>query len=146
MKTILDEARRLVIKLGTGILTSGIGELDEGRLQGIAARMAKLRERGIEVIVVSSGAIGLGMGVLKMKKRPSRLSDLQACAAVGQTVLMETWKRAFSPFHCNVAQVLLTHEDVRNRRRHVAAQNTLERLLGLGVVPVINENDTVSAD
>lgn len=137
---------RAVLKLGTNILRGEDGRVDEVRLAGVGEAVAGLRARGIEVLIVSSGAIGLGMGKLGMSRRPTRLPDLQACAAIGQTILMDTWQRSFAPYGISVAQILLTREDVRGRRRHVAVLNTLERLLSLGVIPIINENDTVSAD
>lgn len=137
--------RRVVVKLGTGVLTSGIGMLDTGRIADVCAGIAELRARGTEVIVVSSGAVGLGMGRLGLKRRPAQLDKKQACAAIGQSLLMQTWQRGFEPHHTTVAQILLTHEDVRGRERHLAVKATIESLLDYGTVPVINENDTVSA-
>ncbi|HWZ94174.1 MAG TPA: glutamate 5-kinase [Opitutaceae bacterium] len=137
--------RRVVIKLGTGVLTHGVGQLDEPRIASVCAQIAALRERGAEVLVVSSGAVGLGMGALGLAKRPGELSRKQACAAVGQSLLMQTWQRGFAPLGLTVAQVLLTHEDLRARERHLGVKATLRQLLDYGVVPVINENDTVSA-
>jgi len=139
------QARRIVVKLGTGVLTSGVGQLNSERISSFAAQIAALRHRGVEVIVVSSGAIGLGMGRLGLKRRPEPISKKQACAAIGQSLLMETWQRAFAPHDITVAQVLLTHDDLRLRHRHVAASATLEQLLAYKAVPVINENDAVSA-
>jgi glutamate 5-kinase len=136
---------RIVVKLGTGVLTSGVGQLNEGRIAAICAQIAALRARGTEVIVVSSGAVGLGMGRLGLPRRPKVLSRKQACAAVGQSLLMQTWQRGFDPHGITVAQVLLTHDDLRVRARHLAVRETLEELLDYGAVPVINENDTVSA-
>jgi len=137
--------RRVVIKLGTGVLTSGIGQLDTARIAAIAAEIEALRRAGTEVIVVSSGAVGLGMGRLGLKKKPSELSRKQACAAIGQSLLMQTWQRAFDPHGLTVAQVLLTHEDLRARGRYLGVKDTLEKLIDYGTIPVINENDTVSA-
>lgn len=136
---------RIVVKLGTGVLTTGVGQLDEARISAVAGQMAALRAQGTQVIVVSSGAIGLGMGRLGLRRRPQEIAKKQACAAVGQGLLMETWERAFAPFEITVAQVLLTHEDLRVRERYVAVNDTLEQLLAYDVVPIINENDTVSA-
>jgi len=99
--------RRVVVKLGTGVLTSGVGRLDSARIAGVAAEIAALRARGTEVIVVSSGAVGLGMGALGLERRPHELSRKQACAAIGQSRLMETWREAFAPHGITVAQVLL---------------------------------------
>lgn len=136
--------RRIVIKLGTGILTSGIGCLDTDRISQICDQVAALRRCGTEVILVSSGAIGLGMGRLNLKRKPRDLTGLQKCAAIGQSILTETWQQALLPYSIIVAQLLLTREDVRSRQRHLAAKNLLEALLADGIVPVINENDSIS--
>ncbi|MFA5058023.1 MAG: glutamate 5-kinase [Opitutaceae bacterium] len=137
--------KRVVVKLGTGVLTSGVGLLNEQRIAAICAQVSGLRQQGTEVIVVSSGAVGLGMGRLGLAKRPRELAKKQACAAIGQSLLMQTWQRGFDPQCLTVAQVLLTHDDLRLRSRYLAVKATLEQLLAAGVVPVINENDTVSA-
>jgi glutamate 5-kinase len=144
-KSSLRTPRRVVVKLGTGVLTSRVGQLDESRIAGIAAEVAAMRARNIEVIIVSSGAIGLGLGALKLSRRPKETSKKQACAAVGQSLLMQTWQRAFEPHQLTVAQVLLTHEDIRSRDRYLGVKACLEQILGYGAVPVINENDTVSS-
>ncbi len=136
--------RRIVVKLGTGILTAEVGRLDAACLAQIAEQIAEMRRRGLEVVVVSSGAVGLGMGRLGLKQRPSRLAEQQTCAAVGQSILTETWQSAFAPHGIIVAQLLLTRDDVRGRRRHVAIRDLLEELLRQGIVPIINENDSVS--
>ncbi|MDD2764260.1 MAG: glutamate 5-kinase [Opitutaceae bacterium] len=133
------------MKLGTGVLTSGVGQLNEQRIAAICAQVSGLRQQGTEVIVVSSGAVGLGMGRLGLAKRPRDLAKKQACAAIGQSLLMQTWQRGFDPHRLTVAQVLLTHDDLRLRSRYLAVKATLGQLLAAGVVPVINENDTVSA-
>lgn len=141
----LAQSKRIVIKLGTGVLTSGIGNLDTERIETLCRQVADLRARGIEVVIVSSGAVGLGMGKLGIRKRPRDLAMLQACAALGQSVLINTWQKGFDPHGLNVAQILLTREDLRARHRHNAVFDTVERLLNSGAVPVVNENDTVSA-
>ncbi len=141
----LQQAKRVVIKLGTGVLTSGIGELDTTRIEALCRQVKALRERGIEVILVSSGAVGLGMGKLKLERRPKDLATLQACASVGQSILINIWQKCFDPHGLTVAQILLTREDLRARHRHNAVFNTVERLLANGAVPIVNENDTVSA-
>ncbi|MFU8847914.1 MAG: glutamate 5-kinase [Opitutales bacterium] len=141
----LAQAKRIVIKLGTGVLTSGIGMLDPERIATLCRQVKLLREHGIEVILVSSGAVGLGMGKLGLKKRPKDLASLQACAAVGQSILINTWQKGFDQHGLIVAQILLTREDLRAKHRHNAVFNTLERLLAQGTVPIVNENDTVSA-
>jgi glutamate 5-kinase len=137
--------RRVVVKLGTGVLTSGIGELNTARIAAVCAELAALRTLGTEVLVVSSGAVGLGMGALRLAKRPKELSKKQACAAIGQSRLMQTWQDGFAPHRLTVAQVLLTHDDLRVRSRYLGVQETLRQLIGYGSIPVINENDTVSA-
>jgi glutamate 5-kinase len=137
--------RRVVVKLGTGVLTSAAGELNTARIAAVCSEIAALRARGTEVIVVSSGAVGLGMAALGLAKRPKDLAKKQACAAVGQSRLMQTWQAGFAPHRLTVAQVLLTHDDLRVRARYLGVQETLRQLIGYGTIPVINENDTVSA-
>jgi len=137
--------RRVVVKLGTGVLTSGIGQLNTGRIAALASGVAALRAAGTEVIVVSSGAVGLGMGRLGLRKKPADLPRKQACAAIGQSLLMRTWQSGFDPHGLTAAQVLLTHEDLRGRDRHLGVKACLEALIAYGTIPVINENDTVSA-
>jgi len=137
--------RRLVVKLGTGVLTFGIGQLDTARIAAIAGEIAELRSRGVEVVVVSSGAVGLGMGALKLQKKPKDVSKKQACAAIGQSLLMQTWQAAFAPLGLTVAQVLLTHEDLRSRARYLGVKECLRQLISYATIPIINENDTVSA-
>ncbi|MGH8017839.1 MAG: glutamate 5-kinase [Opitutaceae bacterium] len=144
-RQIVTPPHRIVVKLGTGVLTSGIGRLDEARIGSIATQIASLRTTDTEVIIVSSGAIGLGLGVLGLSRRPSDTSKKQACAAVGQSLLMQTWQRAFAPHDTTVAQVLLTHEDIRSRDRYLGVKACIEQILDYRAVPVINENDTVSS-
>lgn len=137
--------RRIVVKLGTGVLTSGVGQLNTARISAVCAEIAALRSQGTEVLVVSSGAVGLGMGTLQLAKRPKDVSKKQACAAVGQSRLMQIWQDGFAPHRVTVAQVLLTHDDLRVRSRYLGVQETLRQLIGYGTIPIINENDTVSA-
>jgi len=137
--------RRVVVKLGTGVLTHDIGQLDAARIAAICAQIAALRAKGVEVIIVSSGAVGLGMGRLGLDKKPKEVSKKQACAAVGQSLLMQTWQRGFEPHGLTVAQVLLTHDDLRVRSRYLGVKETLSQLVSYNTIPVINENDTVSA-
>lgn len=138
-------ARRVVVKLGTGVLTSGVGQLNTERIAGICAQVAELRRQGSEVLVVSSGAVGLGMGALKLAKRPKEVHKKQACAAIGQSRLMQLWQEGFEAHGITVAQVLLTHDDLRVRARYLGVKEALHQLIDYGTVPVINENDTVSA-
>ena len=136
--------RRLVIKLGTNVIMRDDGRVALGRFYGIAESIAKLRHDGREVLLVSSGAIGLGMERLGLKKRPAQLADLQACAAIGQSRLMSIYDDAFEKLGCRIAQVLLTEDDFRDPQRFANLRGTLASLLGMGVIPIINENDTVS--
>ena len=140
----LKETSRMVVKFGTGILTSRSKQIDPGQIEQLVAQVAAQRQAGREIIVVSSGAVGAGMGVLAMDKRPTDLSDLQACAAVGQSQLMSTYTKLFARHNMQVAQVLLTHDDLEHQERHLNARNTLVSLLDKGVVPIVNENDAVS--
>ena len=140
----LKKTSRLVVKLGTGILTSRSKQIDPGQVEQLVAQVAAQRAAGREVVVVSSGAVGAGMGALGFAKRPTDLSDLQACAAVGQSRLMSTYSELFARHNLPVAQVLLTHDDLEHRDRHLNARNTLVSLLEKGVVPIVNENDAVS--
>jgi glutamate 5-kinase len=137
--------KRIVVKLGTGVLTAGGRKLDERTMASVCAQMAALRKGGTEVYVVSSGAVGLGMGTLGLARRPRDLGLTQACAAIGQSKLMQTWQSAFEPHGVTVAQVLLTHDDLRIRARYLGVRETLQQLIACGAVPVINENDAVSA-
>src|SRR5580704_15710263 len=98
MLTPAKKPERLVVKLGTGVLTSGVGQLDTARIEAICSQIAAIRQRGIEVLIVSSGAVGLGMGRLGLKKRPSQVAQKQACAAIGQSLLMQTWQSGFAPY------------------------------------------------
>jgi glutamate 5-kinase len=141
----LTQARRIVIKLGTSTVTGAEGNLCAERVEPIVSSIAQLVKAGRQVVMVSSGAVGLGRAWLGLHQ--SRLRDLvtkQACAAVGQSLLMDAYKRMFSAWEIKVAQVLLTEEDFTVWRRHENLQHTIEKLLQFGVVPIINENDTVS--
>ena len=141
---LLKDAVRIVVKLGTGVLTDSRKQPDPVQMGQLAAQLAQQRRAGKEVVVVSSGAVGAGMGALGYEKRPGDLAELQACAAVGQSRLMATYEQLFGAFGLAVAQVLITHEDLAHHERHLNARNTLITLLRHGVVPVINENDAVS--
>lgn len=146
MQFLEANARRVVVKIGTNSLTGPGGKLLNDRIEGLCAQVGALRKKGFEVLVVSSGAVGMGLGKLGLQRRPADLASLQACAAVGQPCLMEAWQHCLEKEHIATAQILLTREDIRGRKRHLNIRNTLEKLLSLGVVPVVNENDTVSAD
>jgi glutamate 5-kinase len=142
----LRSIRTAVVKLGTQLLTDRDGRLDAAFIGTIARQIAQLRERGISVAVVSSGAIGAGVRELNLPKRPTDLARLQAVAAVGQRRLMDVWADAFEPFKLPVAQILLTREDVDDRTRFLNLRNTIGAIHELGGVPIINENDTISTD
>lgn len=144
MGYLTQQPKRLVIKLGTGILTQDDRSLNNQRLIDIAQEVAELKEAGTEVVIVSSGAIGLGMDQLKINNRPTDLAILQSCAAVGQSILTEKWRQAFQPQNLVVAQILLTREDIQGENRSIAVKNTINNLLAENIVPIINENDTIS--
>jgi glutamate 5-kinase len=141
----LRAARRLVIKVGTATVTGVEGELCLERVEPIVRSISDLMKAGRQVVLVSSGAVGLGRGWLGLHR--SRLDDLvtkQACAAVGQGLLMDAYKNLFSRWDVKIAQVLLTEEDFTNWRRYSNLHQTMEKLIGFGVLPIVNENDTVS--
>jgi glutamate 5-kinase len=140
----LNDADLIVVKFGTGILTDELKRPDENRMRMLVSQVAEQASAGREVVVVSSGAVGCGMGALNFDHRPTALADLQACAAVGQSRLMGIYQRLFAEFDLTVAQVLLTHDDLRDRDRHLNARNSLVNLLEHGVIPIVNENDAVS--
>jgi glutamate 5-kinase len=140
--TGLAAAKRVVVKVGSALLTGPDGA-DRAWLEAFAADLARLRARGQQVLVVSSGAVALGRRRLALPKRPLTLPEKQAAAAAGQSALMRAWEEALEPHGIGVAQVLLTRDDTEVRRRWLNARATVETLLGLGVAPVVNENDTV---
>lgn len=142
----LKKSRRWVVKIGSALLTNdGLGLNLEGISRWVA-QMAGLRQQGIELVLVSSGAVAEGMCRLGWKTRPHALHELQAAAAVGQMGLVQAYESRFSSFGMQTAQVLLTHDDLSNRERYLNARSTIRSLLALGVIPVINENDTVVTD
>lgn len=132
------------MKLGTAVLTDERKQPDAAQMGQLVAQMARLRQAGKEIVIVTSGAVGAGMGVLKYDTRPESLAEQQACAAVGQSRLMATYEKLFSEYKLHVAQVLLTHADLQDQQRHRNARGTLTTLLRRGVIPIINENDAVS--
>lgn len=142
---LLKKIDRIVVKLGTGVLTDSRKQPDLGQMEQLAEQVSEQCRAGKEIVLVSSGAVGSGMGALGYKKRPGQLAELQACAAVGQSRLMATYDKLFARHNLHVAQVLLTHEDLQDHTRHLNARNTLVTLLSHGVVPIINENDAVSS-
>jgi len=136
--------RRIVIKVGTRLVTRANGKLSIAYIERLVRELADLRNQGHEIILVSSGAIGAGMGRLALAKRPNAIRKKQACAAVGQGLLIHIYEKLFSKYGQVVAQILLTRGDLVNRRRYINACNTVVTLLDWGVIPIINENDTVS--
>ena len=141
----LAAARRVVIKIGTNVVTGGTSEFSTAQVEPLARSMARLKREGRQVVLISSGAVGLGAGRLKLDR--ARLRDLatrQACAAVGQSLLMHAYEQLFGAQDVAIAQVLLTEDDFMDWRRHLNLRRTIEKLLKLGVLPIINENDTVS--
>lgn len=143
-RALLKDISRLVVKLGTGVLTDSRKQPDPAQLEQLVAQIAGQRQAGRDVVLVTSGAVGAGMGVLGYEKRPGELAELQACAAVGQPRLMAIYEKLFAQHGLHVAQVLLTHADLEHHERHLNARHTLVTLLGRGVVPIINENDAIS--
>ena len=141
---VLKDITRIVVKLGTGVLTDSRKQPDLAQMEQLVGQIAEQRKAGKEMVLVSSGAVGAGMGVLGYEKRPDDLAELQACAAVGQSRLMATYEKLFGAFGLSVAQILLTHDDLEHHERHLNARNTLVTLLRLGVIPIINENDVIS--
>jgi glutamate 5-kinase len=138
-------ATRIVVKLGTGVLTNEHKQLEPGQMEQLVNQIASLQAAGKQIVVVTSGAVGAGMGVLGFNKRPTELSELQACAAVGQSRLMAMYDRLLAKWQLQIAQVLLTHDDLEHHERHLNARNTLVSLLHRRtVIPIINENDAVS--
>jgi glutamate 5-kinase len=144
-RQIVKDAKRVVVKIGTGALTGTGGHFHRERFEALSDEVA-LAAEGRELVVVSSGAIALGVERLGFKGRPSDIPGKQACAAVGQSRLMQAYEEAFAKRGRVVAQVLLTHDDVQDRRRYLNARNALRRLLAERAIPIINENDTVSVD
>ncbi len=143
---IMTAAELVVVKVGTRVLTRPDGTLDDQRVASIAGQLARLWKSGRRVVLVSSGAVGAGLGRLQLKQRPTALSQLQAAAAIGQSLLIESYNRGLEPHALHAAQVLLTAEDLQDRSRYLNVRNALFALFDKGAVPIINENDTVSVE
>lgn len=146
MNSVIQNAKRLIVKVGSSLVTNDGKGLDSAAIAKWAAQIAQLRQMGKEVVLVSSGAIAEGMQRLGFEKRPTGVHELQACAAVGQMGLAQIYETSFRAHRLRTAQVLLTHADLTDRERYLNARSTLFTLLHLGVVPIINENDTVVTD
>lgn len=146
LRSVIESARRLVIKVGSSLVTNEGRGLDRDAITNWGRQLAQLRASGKQVVMVSSGAVAEGMQRLGWSKRPSVMNDLQAAAAVGQMGLAQMYETCFREHGLQTAQILLTHEDLADRKRYLNARATLTRLLALDVVAVINENDTVVTD
>ena len=142
----LKQTKRIVVKVGSSLVTNNGEGLDHAAIANWAGQIAELLKAGHEVLMVSSGAIAEGMQRLGWKKRPTAVNELQAAAAVGQMGLVQMYESCFSQHALHTAQVLLTHEDLADRKRYLNARSTLRTLLAMGVIPIINENDTVVTD
>jgi glutamate 5-kinase len=146
MRDGFPKARRVVIKIGSALITAEGTGLDRPALTGWAREIAELRTQGLDVVLVSSGAVAEGMHRLGMHERPHALQLLQAAAAVGQMGLVQAYEREFASHGLHAAQILLTHDDLADRPRYLNARSTIQALLTLGTIPVVNENDTVAND
>jgi len=145
-KSLLHNSKTFVVKVGSSLVTKNGEGLDRLAIEQWAAQISDLVKQGQQIILVSSGAVAEGMQRLGWKKRPVEVHELQAAAAVGQMGLIQTYESCFSKHGLHTAQVLLTHEDLVNRRRYLNARTTLKTLLNFNVIPIINENDTVVTD
>jgi glutamate 5-kinase len=145
-KDILKSCKKVVIKIGTNLLADKEKGINPERIKSIAQNVSRLKTEGKHVVIVSSGAIGAGVAALKLKQRPKTIPEKQAAASIGQPLLMESYENAFRKQGCTIAQILLTKDDLNNRHRYVNAKNTLSVLFEQGVIPIINENDTVAVE
>ena len=141
---VIAAANVAVVKVGTNVLTDSAGRLDRPRIQSLADQLARIRAQNRQVVLVSSGAIGAGVGKLALGRWPTELPQLQACAAVGQTALMQLYQEALAPHGIHPAQILLTAGDFDSRARYLNVRHTIRTLFEYGCLPIINENDTVS--
>lgn len=143
---VFDASRTLIIKIGSNVLTREDDQLDEVRIRHLSEQIDRLLQTGRQVVVVSSGAVAAGIGVLGLAQKPSSLPELQASAAAGQSRLMRAWSESLGERDRRVAQILLTVNDFRNRRRYLNVRNTIRALFAFEVIPVVNENDSVSIE
>jgi len=141
---VFKDCQTVIVKIGTNVLTTDNDRLDLDRIQCISDQIFRIQQTGRKVVLVSSGAVGAGIGILGLNRRPDSLPALQATAAIGQPQLMRTWNDALMKNGLKTAQLLLTGNDFRNRQRYLNVRNTLRTLFDFGVVPIVNENDTVS--
>ena len=145
-RTDFNKARRIIVKIGSALLTGGGKGLDKTAIAAWVEQIAALRHQGREVVLVSSGSVAEGMNRLGWKTRPKALHELQAAASVGQMGLVQTYQTMFQHHGLHTAQILLTHDDLSERQRYLNARSTLTTLIRLGVIPIINENDTVATE
>ncbi|MEZ6065871.1 MAG: glutamate 5-kinase [Planctomycetaceae bacterium] len=145
-QSVIAQARTVVVKVGSNVLSRADDTLDPARIRDLAAQIDRIRRTGRQVVVVSSGAVAAGIGRLKLPGRPTDLPHLQAAAAAGQAHLIRTWDEAFAEFGFHAGQILVTANDFKSRVRYLNVANTLHTLTEYGVVPVVNENDTVSIE
>jgi glutamate 5-kinase len=143
-REVISDARRVVVKIGSRVIIQKTGRPDVRRIRHITKEIASLQRSGLEVVMITSGAVGAGMEALGMTNRPKKLPDQQMAAAVGQTRLMSRYDELFSAAGCKVGQILLTHDDFRHRIRMTNARRTIENLIRSKVIPIINENDVVA--
>lgn len=146
MQSVIKSARRLIVKVGSSLVTNNGQGIDQRAIDGWVAQIASLRQMGKEIVLVSSGAIAQGMSRLCWTVRPTQIHELQAAAAVGQMGLAQIYQNSFNGYGLCAAQILLTHADFADRERYLNARSTLQTLLHLGAIPIINENDTVATD
>ncbi len=145
-KSLVSDAKVIVVKVGSSLVTNDGNGLDQAAIAGWATQIAALAQQGKQIVLVSSGAVAEGMQRLGWKKRPTAVNELQAAAAVGQMGLVQMYESCFSQHGLHTAQVLLTHDDLADRKRYLNARSTLRTLLDMKVIPIINENDTVVTD
>ncbi len=146
MKSLVHDAKVIVVKVGSSLVTNNGNGLDQAAIVAWAAQISGIVKQGKQVVLVSSGAVAEGMQRLGWRKRPTAVNELQAAAAVGQMGLVQMYERCFAEHGLHTAQVLLTHDDLADRKRYLNARSTLRTLLDLNVIPIINENDTVVTD
>lgn len=144
--SIFRKVRRIVVKIGSSTITSESGNLDLKKLESLIEDISKLKNKGFDIILVSSGAIAAGVERLALSKRPTLIPELQAAASVGQGLLIEQYSNLFKKYGLNVGQVLLTQSDTTHRQQYLNARNTIDKLIEFGVIPIINENDTTAID
>ena len=146
MSPKINRFKRIIVKIGSSLITSNGQGLDSNALKEWTRQVAEIKQQGCEVILVSSGAVAEGMLRLRWNKRPSMIHDLQAAAAVGQMGLIRAYEDAFQTFGLHTAQILLTHDDLTNRMRYLNARSTLRTLIDMDIVPIVNENDSIATD